>query len=187
MKQLFSPFNSIFMDFNYMFSLNFITYPTEMTPNTRVNWPMTKSPPREQPPIPAPKTRQAVHFLLAASKYVGRLVQDSLTHMVAPQNKLHLHHGRSWGDGRGGLGGSQGNLKLSSALTTITFDSVMRNDVVALRDFVKSVSEKMSADMTKHIYESRQLLIVSEKSCRWPRRVPLLMRFSKCCRTWSLE
>jgi hypothetical protein len=113
---------------------------------------MAKSPPRERAPIPAPKTKQAEHFQLAASTYVGRLVQDSLTHMVAPQNKLRLHHGRSWGDGRDGLGGSQGNLKLSSAQTTITFDSVMRNDVVALRDFVKLVSEKMSADMTKHIY-----------------------------------
>jgi hypothetical protein len=72
--------------------------------------------------------------------------------MVAPENNLRLHHGRSWGDGREGLGGSQGNVKLTSVQTTVAFDSVMRNDTSALRDFVKSVSEQMSADMTKHIY-----------------------------------
>jgi hypothetical protein len=89
---------------------------------------------------------------MAASRHVGRLVQDSLTHMVAPENKLRLHHGRSWGDGRDGLGGSQGNVKLTSVESSVAFDSVMRNDTSALRDFVKSVSEQMSADMRKNIF-----------------------------------
>jgi len=72
--------------------------------------------------------------------------------MVAPENKLRLHHGKSWGQNRDGGPGSQGVLKQTSTETTLTFESIVRNDLTALRDFVTTLPEAVSSAVQKDMY-----------------------------------
>jgi hypothetical protein len=141
---------------------------------------MTTSPPPDNRRIPAPTLRESAEFQSALNQFLARYVQDSLSHMVAPENKLRLHHGRGWGGGEGS-GSSEGSFKLSSAETSVPFETVVTNDVAALPRFVAALAESIASGMKKNIYAAvsaaseRTGNVVSAKSAGSPAQVFLQM------------
>src|ERR1700728_1245806 len=101
--------------------------------------------------IPAPALRESAEFQAALDQYLARYVQDSLSHMVAPENKLRLHHGRSWGGGEA-TGSSEGTFKRTSAETSVPFETVLTNDITALPRFITALADTIVAEMKRNVY-----------------------------------
>jgi hypothetical protein len=112
---------------------------------------MAPSPPPGNRRIPGPTLRESAEFQSSLNHFLAQHVQESLSHMVAPENKLRLHHGRSWGGGED-TGTSEGTLKRTSAETSIPFEAVLKNDVAALPGFIKALAETIVSEMKKNIY-----------------------------------
>jgi hypothetical protein len=112
---------------------------------------MTTSPLSGNRQVPAPALHESAEFQSALNQFLARQVQDALSHMIAPENKLRLHHGRSWG-GSDEPGNSEGTFKRTSAETAVPFESVMKNDVAALTQFVSALVDTIVAGMKQNIY-----------------------------------
>jgi hypothetical protein len=112
----------------------------------------TTSPSHGAPQIPAPALHQSAEFQAALSKFLAKHVENSLSDMVAPENKLRLHHGRSWGGGGQDTGSSEGTFKMTSAETMVPFESVLRNDMTALPHYIATLAETIVGEMKRNVY-----------------------------------
>jgi hypothetical protein len=112
---------------------------------------MTDSPLPGSRRVPAPSLRESAEFQSALNQSLARHVQDSLSHMVAPENKLRLHHGRSWGGGEES-GSAEGTLRQTSAQTAVPFEAVLKNDVAALPRFITALADTIISEMKQSIY-----------------------------------
>jgi hypothetical protein len=113
---------------------------------------MTTSPLHGAPQIPAPAPRESAEFQTALGNFLASHVENSLSDMVAPENKLRLHHGRSWGGGGEDTGSSEGTFKVTSAETMVPFESVLRNDMTALPHYIEALAETIVGAMKRNIY-----------------------------------
>jgi hypothetical protein len=113
---------------------------------------MTTSRLHGPPQIPAPALRESAEFQTALGKFLASHVENSLSDMVAPENKLRLHHGRSWGGGGEDTGSSEGTFKVTSAETMVPFESVLRNDLTALPHYIGALAKTIVGEMKRNIY-----------------------------------
>lgn len=97
-------------------------------------------------------TREAAEFQRGANKFIAQQVKQSLDHMVAPENRMRLHHGRSWGETIAEVSEASGSLKEKSAETTIKFDSLLHNDLKVLVEFLDHISQAMSTALVRDMY-----------------------------------
>jgi hypothetical protein len=86
------------------------------------------------------------------NRFLDRYIQDSLSNMVAPENKLRLHHGRGWGSGGPDSGSSEGTFQQASSETLVPFETVLKNDIAALPGFITTFGDGIVAQMKTNIY-----------------------------------
>lgn len=102
--------------------------------------------------VPAPSSQRAEEFQRGVDRFIAERISEYLNDYIAPENRLRLHHGRSWGTTIEEVSEHSGSLKERSAETTVSFESIAQNDLKVLVGFLTTLVQGMASAMTRDIF-----------------------------------
>ena len=102
--------------------------------------------------VPAPFSQGAEEFQRGVDRFIAAQINEHLNDYIVPENRLRLHHGRSWGTTLEDVSEHSGSLKERSAETTVSFESIAQNDLKVLVDFLTTLAQGMASVMTRDIF-----------------------------------
>jgi hypothetical protein len=109
------------------------------------------SDPKPRANVPRPDTRRATQFQRAVNRILSDQIRQGLEHLVAPQNSLHLRHGRGWVSPRAE---EDTQFQRSEASTETSFAQIVTNDVSVLPRFIDELASGLVKEMSTVIYST---------------------------------